>query len=166
MSLNSLLDNSKYAEKFVGGSALAIFLMPDNYHHYHSPITGTIVESSENVGNRLFGMPDMLDMINKGNPGYNKDYSVFEDFKHGYFIIETNHYGYIAMIPIGLQTVGSVVFEDDYKQISGDNPKQIYKGEKLGHFEYGGSTVLLIFEKEKLNSMTVQQGQRIGKLKN
>jgi phosphatidylserine decarboxylase len=166
MSLNSLLDNSKYAEKFVGGSALAIFLMPDNYHHYHSPITGTIVESSENVGNRLFGMPDMLDMINKGNPGYNKDYSVFEDFKHGYFIIETNHYGFIAMIPIGLQTVGSVVFEDDYKQISGDNPKQIYKGEKLGHFEYGGSTVLLIFEKEKLNSMTVQQGQRIGKLKN
>ncbi|MCW5517961.1 phosphatidylserine decarboxylase [Muriicola sp. Z0-33] len=166
MSLNSLLDHSKYAEKFVGGSALALFLMPDNYHHYHSPISGKIVESNENVGNRLFGMPDMLDMINNGNPGYNKDYSVFEDFKHGYFIIETSKYGFIAMIPIGLQTVGSVVFEDDYKEINNENPKQIYKGEKLGHFKYGGSTVLLIFEKGKLNSVTVEQGQRIGKLKN
>lgn len=166
MNLNSLLDNSKYAENFIGGSALAIFLMPDNYHHYHSPTTGKIVESNESVGNRLFGMPDMLDMINNGNVGYNKDYSVFEDFKHGYFIIETDNFGFIAMIPIGLQTVGSVVFKNDYKKINSNNPKQIYKGEKLGHFEYGGSTVLLIFEKGKLSSLTVEQGQRIGKLKN
>lgn len=67
MSLNSLLDNSKYAEKFIGGSALTIFLMPNNYHHYHSPTTGSIVESNENVGNRLFGMPDLLGMLNNGH---------------------------------------------------------------------------------------------------
>jgi len=166
MSLNSLLDNSKYAEKFVGGSAMAVFLMPDNYHHYHSPTTGKIVESKEEVGNRLFGMPDLLDMINNGNPGYNKDYSVFENFRHGYFIIQTNDYGFIAMVPIGLQTVGSVVFESDYKKVTSEKPMKIHKGEKLGHFAYGGSTVLLIFEKGKLNSITVEQGQRIGKLKN
>jgi len=166
MSLNLLLDNSKFADRFVGGSAMAVFLMPNNYHHYHSPITGEIIESKEDVGDRLFGMPDMLDMINNGNPGYNKDYSVLEDFRHGYFIIQTKDYGLIAMIPIGLQTVGSVVFEDEYSNITSANPKIIYKGEKLGHFAYGGSTVLLIFEKGKLNSMTVEQGQRIGKLKN
>tara|TARA_R110001632_G_scaffold17219_2_gene54818 strand:+ start:734 stop:1873 length:1140 start_codon:yes stop_codon:yes gene_type:complete len=166
MSLNSLLDNSKYAEKFIGGSAMAVFLMPDNYHHYHSPTAGKLVESKEEVGSRLFGMPDVLDMINNGNPGYNKDYSVFENFRHGYFIIETKKYGFIAMVPIGLQTVGSVVFENEFKEINSENPQQIYKGEKLGHFEYGGSTVLLIFEKGKLNSITVEQGQRIGKLKN
>lgn len=166
MSLNSLLDNSKYAEKFIGGSALAVFLMPDNYHHYHSPTAGKIVESKEEVGSRLFGMPDLLDMINNGNPGYNKDYSVFENFRHGYFIIETKNYGFIAMVPIGLQTVGSVVFENEFKGINSKNPIQIYKGDKLGHFEYGGSTVLLIFEKGKLNSISVEQGQRIGKLKN
>jgi len=166
MSLNALLNSSKYAEKFIGGSAMAVFLMPDNYHHYHAPISGTIIESKEDVGNILFGMPDMLDMINNGNPGYNKDYSVFENFKHGYFIIDTKQYGFIAMIPIGLQTVGSVVFEDEFKKVDGTNPKTINKGQKLGHFAYGGSTVLLIFEKDKLHSLTVQQGQRIGKLKN
>ena len=166
LSLNALLNESEYANKFIGGSAMAVFLMPDNYHHYHAPISGIIVESNEDVGDRLFGMPDILDMINNGNVGYNKDYSVFENFRHGYFIINTETYGYVAMIPIGLQTVGSVVFEDKYKNVNQTNPINIYKGEKLGHFAYGGSTVLLIFEKNKLSSMSVQQGQRIGKLKN
>lgn len=131
----------------------------------HSPTAGKIVESKEEVGSRLFGMPDLLNMINNGNPGYNKDYSVFENFRHGYFIIEKK-YVFIAMVPIGLQTVGSVVFENEFKEINSENPIQIYKGDKLGHFEYGGSTVLLIFEKGKLNSITVEQGQRFGKLKN
>ncbi len=165
MSLNALLNNSEYAHGFIGGSAMAVFLMPDNYHHYHSPVSGSIVESCEDVGDRLFGMPDMLDMINNGNVGYDKDYSVFENFRHGYFIIKTEKYGLIAMVPIGLQTVGSVVFEADYKKVNSENPKKIYKGEKLGHFAYGGSTVLLIFEPGKLSSMTVEQGQRIGRLK-
>ena len=165
MRLNALLDHSPYAEKFVGGTAMAVFLMPDNYHHYHAPTTGVIVESKERVGSRLFGMPDILDMVNNGNPGYNKDYSVFEDFKHGYFIIRTRDYGYIAMIPIGLQTVGSVVFEAEFKNISGETPIRVYKGDKLGHFQYGGSTVLLLFEPGRLNAVSVEQGQRIGKLR-
>ncbi|MCP3674679.1 MAG: phosphatidylserine decarboxylase [Gammaproteobacteria bacterium] len=163
LSLSKLLDASKYSEKFIGGTALAVFLMPENYHHYHSPVTGLIVESKEQVGDRLFGLPDMIDMINKGNPGYGKDYSVFQDFKHGYFIIETEKNGYVAMVPIGLQTIGSVVFEEKYKNLNKDTARNVNKGDKLGHFAYGGSTVLLIFEKNKLNAVTVEQGQRIGR---
>ena len=69
MSLKALLNNSEYAKHFIGGSAMAIFLMPDNYHHYHAPISGSIVESNEDVGDRYFGMTNMLDMINNGNVG-------------------------------------------------------------------------------------------------
>lgn len=165
LSLNNLLDNSGYAEKFVGGTALAVFLMPDNYHHFHAPVSGIVVASNERVGDRLFGMPDILDMINNGNVAYNKDYSVFENFKHGYFIIKTEANGYIAMIPIGLQTVGSVVFEEDFKKIAPGSEASVYKGQKMGHFAYGGSTVLLLFEKDRLSSLSVRQGQSIGKLK-
>ena len=164
LSLNELLDNSAYAKNFVGGTALAVFLMPYDYHHYHAPTEGIIVESKETVGDRLFGMPDMLDMINDGNVAYNKDYSVFQNFKHGYFIIQTTRYGYIAMIPIGLQTVGSVVFEEKFKAINSEAGVAVQKGEKLGHFAYGGSTVLLLFEKGTFSSLTVKQGQQIGTL--
>ena len=81
MSLNALLNDSGYAKKFIGGSAMAVFLMPDNYHHYHAPISGIIVESNEDVGDRLFGMPDILNMINNGNVGYNKGLWCIREFQ-------------------------------------------------------------------------------------
>lgn len=165
LSLSKMLDSSNYSEQFVGGTALAVFLMPDNYHHFHAPVSGAIVESRENIGSRLFGMPDLMDMVNNGNVGYGKDYSVFQDFKRGYFIIKTENYGYIAMVPIGLQTVGSVVFEEKFRNVGLESEQQVYRGEKLGHFAYGGSTVLLMFERGRLNAVSVQQGQRIGKLR-
>ena len=162
LNLSQLLDGSEYAQKFIGGSAYSCFLMPDNYHHYHSPVEGKVVESSEHVGSKLFGIPDLIDMVNKGDPGHNKDFSVFEDFKHGYLIIETLSLGYVAMVPIGLQTVGSVVFEEKFKNVSEGAIRKIDKGEKVGHFAYGGSTVLLFFEKGRFNALSVKQGQRIG----
>ena len=164
LNLDALLDNSKYAEKFIGGTALAVFLKPDNYHHYHAPISGTVVEAKQDVGNRLFGMPDIPDIINDGNVAYNKDYSVFEHFRHGYLVIDTKEYGYVGMIPIGLQTIGSVVFEERFKTVDDQSVQSIDKGEKIGYFAYGGSTVLLIFQKGVFNAMTVKQGQRLGTL--
>ncbi len=38
----------------------------------------------------------------------------------------------------------------------------VTKGEKLGHFAYGGSLIILLFEKNRYNSLSVQQGQQIG----
>lgn len=164
LNLDALLGNSKYAKQFVGGTAMAVFLKPDNYHHYHAPVSGRVVEAREEVGNRLFGMPDIPDIINNGNIAYNKDYSVFEHFRHGYLVIKTKQYGYVGMIPIGLQTIGSVVFEEGLKSVDDTHPRKIYKGDKVGHFAYGGSTVLLIFQKGVFNAVSVKQGQQIGSL--
>ena len=162
LNISTLLGGSEFAQKFIGGSAYACFLMPDNYHHYHSPVAGTVVEASDSIGNKLFGSADLIGMVNRGNPGYNQDFSVFEEFKHGYLIIETESLGSVAMIPVGLQTVGSVVFRDKFKKVAALSPVAIKKGEEVGHFAYGGSTVLLIFEKGKFNSLSVKQGQQIG----
>jgi len=40
----------------------------------------------------------------------------------------------------------------------------VSKGEELGHFAYGGSLVILLFEKNRMTSLSVQQGQQIGTL--
>jgi phosphatidylserine decarboxylase len=90
------------------------------------------------------------------------DFSVFENYKHGYFIIRTKQYGYVAVIPVGLETVGSVVFENKVKNIFSGKKVMVSKGEELGHFAYGGSMVLLLFEKNRITSLSVQQGQQIG----
>ena len=162
LNLSQLLGGSEYAEKFIGGNAYSCFLMPENYHHYHAPVAGQVVESDEAVGNKLFGLPSLIGMANQGNPGLNQDFSVFEDFKHGYLIIKTETIGYVGVVPVGLQTVGSVVFEQKYKRVNSGAEQEIAKGEKIGHFAYGGSTVLMLFEKGRFNALSVKHGQRIG----
>jgi len=162
LNLSQLLEGSVHIDQFIGGTAVACFLLPDNYHHFHAPVSGVVTESKESVGDRLFGMHDIIDMFNKGNPGYNRDFSVFERFRHGYFIIETPSMGHVAVVPVGLQTVGSVVFEEKFKSIEAGPGRAVYKGEKLGHFAYGGSTVFLLFEKGQFNAIKVRQGQQVG----
>ena len=50
LNVLELLDHSDYAVYFEGGTAVSCVLMPDNYHRYHSPTTGMIVESKEVPG--------------------------------------------------------------------------------------------------------------------
>lgn len=85
LSLNQLLGNSKFANNFINSTALSIILMPRNYHHFHSPVSGELVESKEKVGNILFGSQLMDFLITD-----NREFSEFENYKHGYFIIKTS----------------------------------------------------------------------------
>jgi phosphatidylserine decarboxylase len=157
LNLNQLLGNSGFAGHFIDGAAVSVILLPKNYHHFHAPISGQLVESKQDVGNILFGS-QLMDFFMAGI----EDLSVFEKYKHGYFIINTQQYGYVAVIPVGLETVGSVVFENQVKDISAGKEVFVQKGEKLGHFAYGGSMVILLFEKDRLSYLSVQQGQQIG----
>jgi phosphatidylserine decarboxylase len=157
LNLNQLLGKSKYASDFVDGTALSVILLPRNYHHYHSPVSGELVESREDVGSIRFGS-QLMDFFMTANG----DLSVFENYKHGYFIIKTKQFGYVAVVPVGLETIGSVIFENRVKNISAGKEVTVTKGERLGHFAYGGSLVILLFEKGRFNSLSVQQGQQIG----
>ncbi|ETW95004.1 MAG: hypothetical protein ETSY1_32435, partial [Candidatus Entotheonella factor] len=140
LNVKQLLNNSYYASKFVGGTAVSCILLPNMYHRYHSPVSGMVVESDEDVAGEYFGIKEFPDFLNKGDVGYGYDYSVFEHFRRGYLIIKTSNYGYVGMIPVGLNTVASVVFVNKFKQItSSDTPVPIAKGDEIGWFQYGGS---------------------------
>ncbi|MBS1600758.1 MAG: phosphatidylserine decarboxylase [Bacteroidetes bacterium] len=163
LNLRQIFNNSSVAEKFVGGTALSFVLLPDNYHHFHSPVSGVMVESNQNVGHELFGT-QVLDIVSNGNPGQHLDFSIFENYKHGYFVIKTENFGYVAVIPVGLETIGSVVFEQKFKNINSEQKQtDVLKGEKLGHFQYGGSLVMVLFQKNKFKRLSVKQGQQVGK---
>ena len=162
MSVNQLLNGSKYAPGFVGGTALSCVLMPDVYHRYHSPANGTVVESDQDVMENYFGIPDFPAFLNEGNVGYGETYSMFENFRRGYLIIKTEKFGNIAMIPVGLNTISSVIFGEKFKKVTSDKPVEITKGEEVGYFQYGGSLCILLFEKNRFPAIRVLQGETIG----
>ena len=164
-----LLNHSCYAKNFVGGTAISCVLMPANYHRYHTPVSGQIVESME-VPGIYNGITDGEDWFNHYNVGESTtDFSIFEDFHRAYYIIETEKYGYVAVIPVGLNTISKIVSLVSNKSTlvppdSGLSPIPINKGDELGHFAYGGSLNILLFQKDVFNAVSVLMGQRLGSL--
>ncbi|NQU15872.1 MAG: phosphatidylserine decarboxylase [Desulfobacteraceae bacterium] len=164
-----LLAGSDYANYFEGGTAVSCVLMPNSYHRYHSPVNGKIVESAE-VPGIYNGIMDGEDWFNKGNIGESTtNFSIFEEFHRAYYIIETDGYGYVAMIPVGLNTISNLNFYSLSPNQStlvprGAQPVSVNKGTELGHFAYGGSLNILLFQPKVLESLSVLMGQRIGSL--
>ncbi|WP_242888097.1 phosphatidylserine decarboxylase [Actinomadura litoris] len=174
MNVRQLLNDSEYADKFIGGTAVSCILMPDTYHWYHTPVPGTVVESRDDIGGVYYGMRNFPQLLNKGNVGYGYDYNMFTDFRRGYYIIATTYIddpaapdrpseGFVGVVPVGLNSIASVQFLDEFKRIPGQNPPvTVTKGQKFGNFQYGGSLNILLFEKNRFPALQLLQGQRIG----
>jgi phosphatidylserine decarboxylase len=164
LNIRELLNGSSYADQFTGGTAISCILLPTVYHHYHAPVGGTVLESRM-VKGTSFGMNgEFYTFMNNGNfGGYKSTYGYFGIYHRGYYIIKTKDYGLVAMIPVGLDDVNSVNFDPGLNDIPTINPPvQIDKGQRLGHFAYGGSMVILLFQQGVISGLKVNQGQQIG----
>lgn len=127
INIRQALNNSPYADRFIGGPILDLLLWFTDYHHFHAPVSGKIVAFGEYPGSYNYNFQNV------------NWYRQLAKHKRSCYIIETEKFGLVAMIPIGFWGVGSIVSEVK----TGDC---VEKGEKLGHFEYGGSSIILVFE--------------------
>ena len=132
INIRQALNNSSYADNFIGGPVLDILLWFTDYHHFHAPITGTVVEIGEYAGSYNYNFSDV------------NWYKQLAKHKRACYIFETEKFGYVAMIPVGFWGVGSIVT----KIKVGDRVK---KGDQIGNFEYGGSSILLVFEPKAIH---------------
>ncbi len=100
ISVNDMLGSvpDKIKHKFVGGNGLACVLMPNTYHHFHSPVDGTVIHAEVvKTGTKgtpgTFGYPDFPNWVpndgNVGRPG--TDFSQFQAFQRGVIIIEVEY---------------------------------------------------------------------------
>ncbi len=53
---------------------------------------------------------------------------------------------------------------EQYSNVDTDNSEPIKKGAHLGGFAYGGSLVILLFEKDVFSSINIAQGAQLGPL--
>ncbi len=132
--------------------------MPNTYHHFHAPVSGTLVHAklvNPRTGSDIgtYGYVDWPNWVpldgNVGRPG--TDFSEFQVFQRGVIVIKVTYAGledneltgYVASIPVGLDTIGSVVLNKDLKH--GMHVKRGFT--ELGNFFYGGSLNILLFSK-------------------
>lgn len=63
----------------------------------------------------------------------------------GLVVIETEDIGYVAVLPIGMAQVSSVVLSEEVKKLAKTGGK-ILKGDEISHFVFGGSDIVMVFD--------------------
>ncbi|KAI8371780.1 phosphatidylserine decarboxylase-domain-containing protein [Radiomyces spectabilis] len=159
-NLPNLLQDEALAAELDGGS-LAIFrLAPQDYHRWHSLTRGTI-ESIKDIQGTYFTV----------NPcTINENLNVFTENRRMVMTLKSHKGFRYAVVPIGALLVGSIVLTHA-NEVGND----LEKGEEMGYFQYGGSTVIAVFPKDVVawdkdllqnseNSVEtkVNMGERIG----
>lgn len=139
--LPKLFQSEELAGRFRKGSLIISRLCPVDYHRFHAPVSGKISEARL-INGSLFSV----------NPiALRKRLSVFWENKRYLCMIDSDYHGKVAQFIVGATCVGSATFTFSQNQC-------VKKGEELGYFSFGGSSVLTLFEKDRLRiSEDVQQ---------
>ena len=140
-SVDTLLGPSEFAGEFAGGTFTHMFLDVNDYHRYHFPVSGTIREVLVIPGDDAIGGRVIYDADQKMYKLKANDTSWQSIETRGLVIVETDDYGLVAVMPIGMSQVSSVNFEDTVKVGA-----RIEKGDMLGCFLFGGSDIVLLFQ--------------------
>ena len=134
--------DSDYADSFKGGTLTHTFLDVNDYHRYHFPVSGTIKEVR-----KIRGI-DAAGGITVWNPDLKR--YVLEDSIPGWqmietrdcVIVDTDDYGLVAILPIGMSQICSCNWEDSVKVGA-----KVEKGDPMGYFLFGGSDIVMVFQK-------------------
>ena len=143
--LGSFLGSEEMANRFPGGSVVISRLCPVDYHRFHAPVSGVLVEQREIDGSLYSVSPIAL----RRNVGY-----LWEN-KRVLTIIQSEGYGLVAFVAIGATCVGRI-------HMTRSPGAQVKRGEELGYFAFGGSCVATVFEKGRvaLESDLLEQSSR------
>lgn len=146
---NLISPESPYCDAFAGGTFYHAFLNVNDYHRYHFPVSGVIKElrvipGDDALGGSITWEPELQQyVVDCSVPGWQSVET------RGLAIVETKEYGLVAVMPIGMSQVASINFEEHLKV--GDT---VEKGDMLGYFLFGGSDLVLVFQKDARFQLT------------
>ena len=140
-----LLGDSPYRDTFAGGETFHIVLDVFDYHRFHMPCDGTVLECKTIQGIHAGGGVIIWDE-EQGRYRYEQcgvtDFQMLET--RGVLVLDTPAFGKIALVPVGVQQVSSVRWT--FSLPCGEGRGEVLQGEELGLFQFGGSDIVLFFE--------------------
>ena len=143
-NVNELLGpQSAYQDSFAGGTFTHTFLDVNDYHRYHFPVSGTIVEVQE------IPAPDAAGGITTWDEESGR--YLLEDSVPGWqmvetralVVVDTHDHGLVAILPIGMSQICSCNWEDNVRVGA-----EVQKGDPMGYFLFGGSDICMLFQKD------------------
>lgn len=130
--LKQLLEDETLAKRYSGGVCMMFRLTPKHYHRYCYICDG-LVEKTKRIEGKLHCVRPVA---------YNA-VSVFVENSREYTVINSNQLGKVVQMEVGALLVGKIH----------NHPvkTKAFKGEEKGYFEFGGSTIIVLIEKGRIN---------------
>ncbi|MDE7364919.1 MAG: phosphatidylserine decarboxylase [Ruminococcus sp.] len=131
--ISDLLRNDFIARRYKGGYCMIFRLCVDDYHRYCYIDNGTKTENVHINGE-----------LHTVNPIALEKYNIYKRNSREYTILHTENFGDVVYIEVGAMLVGRIKNHHLYTHT-------VVKGAEKGMFEYGGSTIVLLFEKDTVS---------------
>ncbi len=128
VDIASLMASKTSATPYCNGAALVIRLAPADYHRFHFPVDGIATPPTEISGRYYLVNPILLAV----KP------DLFAHNKRAMTSLETAYFGRVMIIEIAGWAVGRIVQTHPSGRVA--------RGREKGYFQFGGSTVVLLFE--------------------
>jgi len=131
--LETFLQNKELADRYQNGTLLIFRLAPCDYHRYHFPL-----DCVPSIVRKIDGQYDSVNPIvfRAGN-------QPLQTNKRNLTILKTKQCSDVVMVAVGAMFIGTII--ETYKPEVSNK-----KGEEVGYFAVGGSTIVLLFEKGKI----------------
>jgi phosphatidylserine decarboxylase precursor len=140
-NIRQLIEGSRYADAFAGGSFTHYMLPPSAYHRYHVPVSGLVKESFV-VSGKVFMQVDLEDGQLASKDSAKSGYEFSQT--RGVLVLDTaesehGSLGLVAVVAVGMAHVASV----NLTTVEGT---RVTKGEEFGYFQFGGSDIIVLFQ--------------------
>ena len=141
-SIHQLLEGSAYADRFRGGIFTHSFLNTFDYHRWHAPVQGRILEARVIQGQAFMdiGVKHAIVDGKTENVLDARDGTGYQFVQTRGLVVIDSPIGLVACLPMGMAQVSSVV-------ITAEVGQTLHKGEELGYFQFGGSDFVMVFER-------------------
>ncbi|MCQ2507374.1 MAG: phosphatidylserine decarboxylase [Dorea sp.] len=153
----TLLRDKKLAKKYEGGYCILVRLCVNDYHRYCYVANG-----EKTVNRRIEGI------LHTVNPAAAEQFPIYKENSREYTMIHTDRFGDVIQMEIGALMVGKIVNLHEKAQVQ--------RGQEKGHFEFGGSSIILLVEKDQIEirkdlishteegyETLIRQGQELGR---
>lgn len=128
-----LTGSKKIGEKYRGGICMIFRLCVNDYHRY------CYIDEGSKSANKF--IPGELHTV---NPIALERYNIYKRNSREYTILRTENFGDVVQVEVGAMLVGRIC------NLHGKG--SFVRGEEKGRFEYGGSTIVLLFQRGRVAS--------------
>jgi phosphatidylserine decarboxylase len=151
-SLRDMLATDEHYDTFAGGDVIQSFLAGGDYHRFTSPIAGKILEVVPIPG---------LQFSDAESAGYDPEgvdslvYDAIVNTRTLVIIKGNELVGTMCVIPVAITEVSSL-------RINVTPGDDVMKGDELGWFSFGGSTLVMVFQKDTIDKFVVDDKTRLS----